>query len=408
MRAFRGVGKLAHPFDVSHGRGAYLHTSDGRKLLDYVNGWGSIITGHAHKNVVDAIAQAGTAGAGFGMQTQLEASYAKMLCERSGLEMVRMVNSGTEACMTALRLARGHTSRSVFIKFAGAYHGHADPFLVSAGSGGLTFGHPSSAGVPEATTAETMILPYNGQKELESAFSSHGSKLAAVIIEPIAGNMSLIRPAEEFIDKLAKLCARHGALLISDEVMTGFRASSGLAIRDLYGVEPDLACMGKVIGGGLPAAALGGRREIMEQLAPLGPVYQAGTLSGNPVALSAGFAALKLLDRASHKHLAQHGEQLCESLCEKARSAGVEFSAQSVGAMAGIYFAKQPPKDLAQISACDQTRFRSFFHSMISLDVLLPPSMFEALFIGLAHDEGTLRRTAEAAEAAFAKLASFG
>lgn len=404
VRAFGGVGQPRRPFTVSHGSGAYLHTGDGRALLDYVHGWGSVIVGHAHPQVQQAIAAAAAAGAGFGMASQIETDYARLLCARSGLEMVRMVNSGTEACMAALRLARGHTGRDRFVKFAGTYHGHADPFLVAAGSGALTFGSPSSAGVPAAAVADTLVLPYNDAAELEAAFAAHGSELAAAIIEPIAGNMGLVRPAAAFMAKLAALCARHGAVLIADEVMTCFRAAPGLASVELFGIEPDLACLGKVIGGGLPAAAFGGRRELMEQLAPLGPVYQAGTLAGNPVALAAGRATLELLDASAHARLRESCELLCERLAAAAAAAKVEFCAHAVGGMAGIHFAARPPRDLAEVEGCDRERFNAFFHLMLERDVLLPPSMYEALFIGLAHDAATLELAGAAAASAFAEL----
>ncbi|MBF2735237.1 MAG: glutamate-1-semialdehyde 2,1-aminomutase [Betaproteobacteria bacterium AqS2] len=400
VRSFAGVGRLRRPLVITHARGPYLHAGR-RRLVDYVCGWGSIIAGHAHPGVEARLRRALARGVGYGMSHQGEEDYARVLSERAGLAMLRLVNSGTEATMTALRLARGHTGRELIVKFAGGYHGHSDGLLVAAGSGAMTLGRPSSAGVPAGAAAATHVLPYNDLPALRAYFRRHGRRTAAVIVEPIAGNMNLVIPAAAWLAEMRRLCSRSGALLIADEVMTGLRAAHGLVLRERFGVEPDLACLGKVAGGGLPLALLGGRAAVMRDLAPAGPVYQAGTLAGNPLAIEAGLATLRVLSRAAQARLARHTARLCEMLCEEAAAAGVAFSAQHVGGMAGLYFRAEPPANLAQVESCDQKAFRRFFHAMLEHGVLLPPSMYEALFTSLAHDERSFEQTAKAARAAF-------
>lgn len=400
VRSFAGVGRPRRPLVITHARGPYLHASR-RRLVDYVCGWGSIIAGHAHPDIEARLARALGRGLGYGMSHRREEDYARVLRERAGLAMLRLVNSGTEATMTALRLARGHTGRELTVKFAGGYHGHSDGLLAAAGSGSMTLGRPSSAGVPAGAVAATRVLPYNDLPALRAYFRRHGRRTAAVIVEPIAGNMNLVVPAAAWLAEMRRLCSRSGALLIADEVMTGLRAAHGLVLRERFGIEPDLACLGKVAGGGLPLALLGGRAAVMRNLAPTGPVYQAGTLAGNPLAIEAGLATLRLLSRAAQARLARHTARLCALLRKEAAAAGVPFSAQHVGGMAGIYFRAEPPTSLAEVESCDRRAFRRFFHAMLERGVLLPPSMYEALFTSLAHDERSLAQTAAAARAAF-------
>ena len=404
VRALRGVGDKSGSITVSRGDGAFLVTDDGRKLIDYVHGWGSIIAGHAHPAVTEAVERAVRDGLGFGMSTKLEERYARVICERTGLDMVRAVNSGTEAAMTAIRLARGCTGRDLIVKFAGGYHGHADAMLVEAGSGSLTLGRPSSAGVPAGAVADTAVLPYNDAKKVREFLATHGEDIAAFIFEPIAGNMNLVIPDDDFVRAICEGCESCGALLVADEVMTGLRASKGLACRDRFGIEPDLACLGKTIGGGLPAAACGGRRELMTRLAPEGDVYQAGTLAGNPIALTAGLATLDLIDDDAFDSLSAACLSLCDGLAAEAKAAGIEFRAHSAGAMAGYFFAADIPSSLAQVQDCDESRFRAFFHEMLTNGVLLPPSMYEACFIGLGHDANVIDSTCKAAKSAFAAI----
>ena len=404
VRSLGGVGNNSGSIAIASGKGAVLTTANGKELIDYVHGWGSIIAGHAHPSVIKAVKEACANGLGFGMSTDLEKEYAGVICERSGLEMMRSVNSGTEATMTALRLARGATGRDLVVKFSGCYHGHVDSMLVAAGSGSLTFGKPSSAGVPANVACDTLVADYNDTEGLSAVFGDHGPRIAAVIVETVAGNMNLVMPDATFIKEARRLCDEHGAILIADEVMTGFRASFGLAIKDLFGIDPDLACMGKVIGGGMPVAAVGGKRKLMELLAPAGDVYQAGTLAGNPMALTAGLATLGLIDKNAFLSLATSCKSLCEGMEKAAAAAGVDFCAQGVGAMAGFYMAPKPPSNLSEAKACDETKFRALFHAMLSRGVLLPPSMYEACFIGLGHDEKTIEATCLAAADAFKEI----
>lgn len=404
VRSLRAVGGGSGTVVVTGGKGARLRRADGSELVDFVMGWGSVIAGHAHPAVLEAVDRAAREGLGFGMSTETEERYAAEVCRRAGVDMVRAVSSGTEAAMTAVRLARGVTGRSLVAKFAGGYHGHSDAMLVEAGSGSMALGKPSSAGVPAGAAADTAVLVYNDAECVAELARERGSELAAVIVEPVAGNMNLVRPDPGFIGAIREGCDSCGALMVADEVMTGFRASPGLACRDLFGTEPDLVCLGKVIGGGLPAAAVCGRRELMERLSPTGDVFQAGTLAGNPVALAAGLATLELLDDEAYKALFAACQALCEGLEAAAGDAGVPFRAQAVGAMAGLYFAPEVPGALSEVEACDEGAFRSFFRGMLDRGVLLPPSRYEACFVGLGHDEGVIEDTVDAAAEAFSEL----
>ena len=400
VRAFRSVGGT--PLFFQKGQGAYVWDADGKRYTDYVGSWGPMIVGHCHPDVVKAVQDAAANGLGFGAPTASELEIAELLCKLlPSLEMVRMVSSGTEATMTAIRLARGFTGRSRIIKFEGCYHGHSDGLLVKAGSGALTFGQPSSSGVPAEIAALTTVLTYNDAAGLEHAFAEMGDEIAAVIVEPVAGNMNLVTPKREFLDALRNLCTKHGAVLILDEVMTGFRVSLQGA-QGYYGIKPDLVTLGKVMGGGLPAAAFGGRRDIMECLAPLGSVYQAGTLSGNPVSVAAGLATLKLVqEEGFYARLSHLAKQLTEGLTASAKKHGVPFCAQSIGGMFGLYFADQVPTGYAEVMACDAKAFNRFFHAMLDAGVYLAPSAFEAGFVSAAHTEADIDATIAAADAVF-------
>jgi glutamate-1-semialdehyde 2,1-aminomutase len=403
VRAFGAVGGTP-PF-IDRGEGPYLWDADGRRYIDYVGSWGPLIVGHAHPEVLAAVQRAAARGLSFGAPTAAEVELAEQVCRlMPAIEQLRFVNSGTEATMSAIRLARGFTGRSKIVKFEGCYHGHADALLVKAGSGALTFGQPSSAGVPPETAADTMVLPYNGSSAAEQTFAREGSKIAAVIVEPVAGNMNLVAPDPAFLNTLRVLCTRHGALLIFDEVMTGFRVARGGA-QALYHITPDLVTLGKVIGGGMPVGAFGGRRDVMAQIAPLGPVYQAGTLSGNPIAMAAGLATLKLIQADGfYDHLAYIAKRLTDGLAEAARQAGVPFSAQAVGGMFGLYFRDTPPRSYAEVMECDTTAFGRFFHAMLDEGIYLAPSAYEAGFVSAAHREADIDATVEAAQRAFEKL----
>jgi glutamate-1-semialdehyde 2,1-aminomutase len=404
VRAFRSVGGT--PRFIARGEGAFVWDADGRRYVDYVGSWGPAIVGHAEPSVVRAVQERAALGLSFGAPTALEIEMAETLVRRlPSLELVRLVSSGTEATMTALRLARGFTGRSRIVKFEGCYHGHGDSLLVKAGSGALTFGHPSSAGVPEAIANETRVLPYNDVAALDALFASEGDAIAGVIVEPVAGNMNLVRPAPGFLEAIRAHCDAHGAVLIFDEVMTGFRVGAR-GVQGITGITPDLTTLGKVIGGGMPVAALGGRRAIMETIAPLGPVYQAGTLSGNPVALAAGLATLAITERPGfYEALAAKAKALCEGLATAARHAGVAFAADSVGGMFGLYFAPRVPTTFAEVMATDKERFNRFFHAMLDAGIYFAPSAYEAGFVSAAHDDATLETTLAAARAAFAAVA---
>jgi glutamate-1-semialdehyde 2,1-aminomutase len=398
VRAFRSVGGT--PRFIARGDGAYLWDAVGKRYIDYVGSWGPAILGHAHPATVRAVQETAKHGLSFGAPTELEIEMAETLCRLlPSMEMVRLVSSGTEATMTALRLARGYTGRPKIIKFEGCYHGHGDSLLVKAGSGALTFGQPSSAGVPASIANETLVLTYNDLDEVEAAFLAHPGEIAGIIVEPVAGNMNLILPRPGFLQGLRDACDRHGAVLIFDEVMTGFRLHLQGA-QGLYGIAPDLTTLGKVIGGGMPVGAFGGRRAIMEKIAPLGPVYQAGTLSGNPVAVAAGLATLQAIQAPGfYARLAERTLALTTGLAGAARTAGVEFSAQAIGGMFGVYFARTSPDSFATVMACDKDRFNRFFHRMLDAGVYLAPSAFEAGFVSAAHSAADIDETVRLAEA---------
>jgi glutamate-1-semialdehyde 2,1-aminomutase len=400
VRAFRAVGGT--PIFFERASGPHLWDAAGRRYIDYVGSWGPMLLGHTHPTVVTAVEAAAARALSYGAPTAEETLLAERLCELvPSIERVRLVSSGTEATMTAIRLARGFSGRSIIVKFEGCYHGHADALLVKAGSGALTFGHPSSAGVPAETAAHTLVLAYNDVAAVRAAFERQGTQIAAVIVEPVAGNMNLVLPAPGFLDALREECTRHGAVLIFDEVMTGFRVALGGA-QARYGIRPDLTTLGKVIGGGLPLAAVGGKREIMEKLAPLGPVYQAGTLSGNPLAVAAGLATLQLVAQPRLlERVAATTRTLVEGLTAEARKAGVAFCAQSIGSMFGLYFRATPPASYAEVMQCDRERFNRFFHAMLEQGVYLAPSAYEAGFVSAAHGDAEIDATLAAARSAF-------
>ncbi|HET8608374.1 MAG TPA: glutamate-1-semialdehyde 2,1-aminomutase [Burkholderiales bacterium] len=403
VRAFGAVGGT--PRFIDRGEGPYIWDADGRRYIDYVGSWGPLIVGHAHPEVLAAVKRAAAQGLSFGAPTAAEVELAEQVCRlMPAIEQLRFVNSGTEATMSAIRLARGFTGRSKIVKFEGCYHGHADALLVKAGSGALTFGQPSSAGVPPETAADTMVLPYNDGAAAEQTFAREGSEIAAVIVEPVAGNMNLVAPDPAFLNTLRALCTGHGALLIFDEVMTGFRVARGGA-QALYRITPDLVTLGKVIGGGMPVGAFGGRRDVMAHIAPLGPVYQAGTLSGNPIAMAAGLATLKLIQADGfYDDLARLTRRLTDGLAAAAREAGTVFSAQSVGGMFGLYFRSAPPRSHAEVMECDTAAFSRFFHAMLDAGIYLAPSAYEAGFASAAHREADIDTTVEAAQRAFTRL----
>jgi glutamate-1-semialdehyde 2,1-aminomutase len=401
VRAFRAVGGT--PVFFREGRGARMTDEDGREYIDYVGSWGPAILGHAHPAVVKAVQETAANGLSFGAPTEIEIVLAETLVRRlPSLELVRLVSSGTEATMSALRLARGYTGRSKIVKFEGCYHGHGDSLLVKAGSGALTFGQPSSAGVPPAIANETIVLPYNDLAAVDAAFRVDDSAIACVIVEPIAGNMNLVAPAPGFLQGLRNLCDRHGTVLIFDEVMTGFRVHAQGA-QGLYGITPDLTTLGKVIGGGMPVGAFGGKRAIMEYIAPLGPVYQAGTLSGNPVAVAAGLATLAATEAPGfYERLAARTQAFVDGLCDAARGSGVAFCARAMGGMFGIYFTAAVPASYEAVMACDKARFNRFFHAMLDSGIYLAPSAYEAGFVSAAHSDDDIAATIAAARRAFA------
>ncbi len=405
VRAFKAVG--GQPRFIERGEGAYLYDVDGNRYIDYVLSWGPLIHGHAHPHVIEAIARAAARGTSYGAPTELEVRLAEMVIEAlPAVEMVRFVNSGTEATMSALRLARAYTGRDKIIKFAGGYHGHADFLLVAAGSGALTLGIPDSPGVPQATTADTLIAPYNNLSAVQALFEEFPDGVAAVIVEPVAGNMGCVPPEPGYLQGLRDLTTRFGALLIFDEVMTGFRVAYGGA-QQLYGIKPDLTCLGKIIGGGLPAAAYGGRREIMSLIAPAGPVYQAGTLSGNPLAMAAGIAQLELLQQSGvYERLEARSAQLAEGLKEAATAAGIAITQTRVGSMFCLFFTDQPVTDYASAKTASTERYARFFQAMLEQGIYLAPSQFEAGFLSLAHQAQEIEKTIEAARVAFAQLAA--
>jgi glutamate-1-semialdehyde 2,1-aminomutase len=404
VRAFRSVGGTPRFF--TRGDGAFVWDADGKRYLDYVGSWGPLILGHAEPDVVRAVQEAAAKGLSFGAPTEAEIELAELLVKLvPSMDMVRLVSSGTEATMSAIRLARGFTGRDKIVKFEGCYHGHADSLLVKAGSGALTFGNPSSDGVPADLARDTLVLDYNAPHELARIFHEHGRDIACIIVEPVAGNMNLIAPSREFLDAMRKLCDQYGSVLIFDEVMTGFRVGLGSA-QGLYGISPDLSTFGKVVGGGMPLGAFGGRRDIMEKIAPLGPVYQAGTLSGNPLSVAAGLATLqKVQVPGFYEALAAKTAALTKGLQAAAQRQGIKFCAQSVGGMFGLYFAAEPPFTYAEVMASDKAAFNRFFHAMLEKGVYLAPSAFEAGFVSAAHSDADIAATIAAAEAVFGEMA---
>jgi len=403
VRAFGAVGGTPPFFERASG--PHLWDADGKRYIDYVGSWGPMVLGHTHPAVVEAVQAAAARALSFGAPSEAEVELAEAICRLyPAIEMVRLVSSGTEATMTAIRLARGFTGRSLIVKFEGCYHGHADSLLVKAGSGALTFGNPSSAGVPPETAAHTLVLDFNSSEQIEKTFAARGADIACVIVEPVAGNMNLVLPKPGFLEALRKNCSEYGAVLLFDEVMTGFRVALGGA-QARYGIKPDLTTLGKVIGGGLPVGAFGGRRDIMQKIAPLGPVYQAGTLSGNPVAVAAGLATLKLVEEKDFQSKIEKTTQsLIQGLIAEAQKAKVVFSAQSIGSMFGLYFRASPPTSFAEVMQCDKDRFNKFFHAMLARGVYLAPSAYEAGFVSAAHGAAEIDATLAAARESFKGL----
>ncbi|HCR3204136.1 TPA: glutamate-1-semialdehyde 2,1-aminomutase [Morganella morganii subsp. morganii] len=404
VRAFNGVGGT--PLFIERANGAYIYDVDSKAYIDYVGSWGPMVLGHNHPAIRTAVIKAVEKGLSFGAPTADEVEMAKFVTELvPSMDMVRMVNSGTEATMSAIRLARGYTARDKIIKFEGCYHGHADCLLVKAGSGALTIGQPNSPGVPADFARHTLTCTYNDLSSVREAFEKHPHDIACIIVEPVAGNMNCIPPSADFLPGLRALCDEFGALLIIDEVMTGFRVALGGA-QAHYDVEPDLTCLGKIIGGGMPVGAFGGRSEIMEKLAPTGPVYQAGTLSGNPIAMAAGLACLhEIAQPGVHQRLTELTDMLADGLCEKAREAGIPFVVNHVGGMFGLFFTDAPAVTCYQdVMNCDVERFKKFFHLMLQQGIYLAPSAFEAGFMSVAHSDEDIRKTIDAAAYAFSEL----
>ena len=402
VRAFRAVG--LEPLFVSRAQGAKVYDADGRAYLDFMGSWGPMILGHAHPKVRKAMVQALGKGWSYGAATELEVRLAQKISKAiPSMEMLRMVSSGTEAAMSALRVARGFTGRDKVIKFEGCYHGHADSFLVKAGSGAITFGIPDSAGVPSSLAEHTLVAPYNDLPAVHSLFEQHPSRIAAVVVEPIAGNMGVVLPKEGFLKGLEALCRKNKALLVFDEVITGFRLAYG-GVQKIYGVKPDLTCLGKIIGGGMPVGAYGGRREIMEEIAPLGPVYQAGTLSGNPLAMTCGLATLDVLQgKGIHKKIERLTVQLCQGLEQICRKKGIPARINRAGSMFTLFFTGDEVFDYLTAKKADTARYARYFSGMVQNGVWLPPSQFEACFLSLAHTEKDIERTLNAAEIALEK-----
>jgi glutamate-1-semialdehyde 2,1-aminomutase len=403
VRAFRAVG--GQPFFVNRAKGAHVWDVDGNEYVDYVGTWGPAILGHAHSKIIFAVQAAAAQGTSFGIPNPFEVTMAKLICAwLPSVQKVRMCNSGTEATMSAIRLARGFTGREKIIKFDGCYHGHADSLLVKAGSGALTFGNPDSAGVPASFTQHTVVLPYNDPDAVNAAFAANKDHIAGIIVEPVPGNAGLYLPKPGYLEFLREITKANGALLIFDEVMTGFRLAKGGA-QERYSITPDLSCFGKVIGGGLPVGAFGGRADIMDFLAPLGPVYQAGTLSGNPVAMAAGIAALEELDATrAYEKLEQLGAQLEAGMKNAAKSAGVPVQFNRCGSMFCGYFTTEPVHNLADAMKSDRERFKKYFHGMLDAGIYLAPSQFEAGFLSTAHTEADIEKTVTAATAVMKKL----
>jgi glutamate-1-semialdehyde 2,1-aminomutase len=404
VRAFKAVGGT--PVFMERAEGAFLYDVDGETYIDYIQSWGPMILGHSHPEVIEAVVTAARKGLTFGAPTEAETLLANRVCEiMPNMDMVRMVNSGTEATMSAIRLARGYTNRDKIIKFEGCYHGHSDSLLIKAGSGALTFGVPSSPGVPKVLAEHTITLTYNDIEGVKAAFAEIGEQVACVIVEPVAGNMNCIPPIPGFLETLREQCTAAGALLILDEVMTGFRISLSGA-QGYYGIEADLTCLGKVIGGGMPVGAFGGKREIMEQLAPMGPVYQAGTLAGNPVAMAAGLKTIELISEPGfYEPIFAANEMLNKGLLELAKEAGIPMCTNYVGSMFGVFFTEeQSITNYNQVMACDTERFNKFFHGMLENGVYLAPASYEAGFISHAHTSAVIDQTLTAAKNVFAEL----
>jgi len=402
VRAFKSVGLT--PIYIERGEGSRVYDIDGNSFIDYVGSWGPLIMGHAHPEVVEALQETAKKGTSFGAPTLLETEMAKLVCERvPSIEIVRMVNSGTEATMSAIRLARGVTGRSKIIKFEGSYHGHADSLLIKAGSGIATLGLPDSPGVPESVASNTIAVPYNDLKSVQLAFERFGEEIAAVIVEPVAGNMGVVPPQEGFLEGLRKVTSEYGSLLIFDEVMTGFRVGLNCA-QGRYGVTPDLTCLGKVIGGGLPVGAYGGKRELMEQIAPAGPIYQAGTLSGNPLAMAAGYTTLKLLTPAVYDQLEERGARLQAGFERNAKEFGIPLTINRIGSMVCPFFTDVPVVNFDTAKTSDLARFNRYFAAMVQEGVSVPPSQFEGMFISAAHTTEDIDATIEANYNAFKSL----
>jgi len=404
VRSFNGVGGT--PVFFERASGAYLFDTENKRYIDYVGSWGPMILGHAHPEVIAAVKLTAEKGLSFGAPTEIETQMAQKVCELiPSVELVRMVSSGTEATMSAIRLARGYTGRDKIVKFEGCYHGHSDSLLVKAGSGALTFGVPSSPGVPASVAADTITLSYNDSEQVRNTFAALGDKIACIIVEPVAGNMNCIPPEPGFLECLRQVCDQYGSVLIFDEVMTGFR--TGLqGAQGLFGIKPDLTTLGKIIGGGMPVGAFGGSRKIMEHLAPLGPVYQAGTLSGNPVAMAAGLKTLELICATGfYENLTAKTAVLLHGLQQIADKAGIGFTSNQVGGMFGLFFsAEHPVNRYAQVVKCDQERFKRFFHGMLENGVYLAPSAFEAGFVSAAHQDADIEATLNAAAKVFGSL----
>ena len=409
VRAFRAVGGT--PRFIQRAQGAYLWDANDQRYIDYIGSWGPMILGHGHPAVLEAVRRAAQDGLSFGAPTEREVELAEeILSLMPSMDMVRLVSSGTEAGMSAIRLARGATGRSKIIKFEGCYHGHADALLVKAGSGLATFGNPTSAGVPPEVVQHTLVLEYNNLAQLEEAFALHGRDLACLIIEPIAGNMNFVRASLDFVRRCRELCTQYGALLIYDEVMTGFRTALGgvqsLHAKAIAGFAPDITVMGKVIGGGMPLAAFGGKRDVMEQLAPLGPVYQAGTLSGNPVATACGLATLREIRKPGFfEALSARTRALVDGLRAAAQEQGVPFCADSEGGLFGFFLLPRLPQNYREVMQSDAARFNRFFHGLLSRGVYVAPALYEASFVSAAHSEDDIAATLQAARAAFRELA---
>ncbi|MFA5652840.1 MAG: glutamate-1-semialdehyde 2,1-aminomutase [Desulfomonilia bacterium] len=403
VRAFGRVGGT--PRFIREAKGPYLVDAEGKRYIDHVLSWGPMILGHSHPEVVEAVSKQAGRGMSFGAPTELEVEMAERLCEAvPSMDKVRLVNSGTEATMSAVRLARAFTSRDLIVKFEGCYHGHVDSLLARAGSGALTFGIPDTSGVPGAIASTTAVLPYNDAEALRAFMAAHGSRAAAVIVEPVAGNMNVVLPRKGFLEGLREITREHGALLIFDEVITGFRFCYG-GYQDTAGIRPDLTCLGKIIGGGMPVGAFGGRADIMALLAPEGPVYQAGTLAGNPVAVTAGLATLKVLKRENpYPALESSLAGLTASMEESARQAGIALKVNRLGSMAGVFFSEGPVETFEQVMSCDAKRYARFFHHMLDQGVYLAPSPFEALFVSAAHTPDVLDAVADAARTCMARL----